>query len=147
MNMVTLRSSGIVVLMVIAVWVCVRYRRLFLIQRGPVMAVRLLGGVLCLALLGVASWAGYYAVTISTGWARNALYTFLPIIVMTSYVYPIFQFKELPKEWKRSPLLILAMLAPILGCIVISGVWWCEVGRPRYIQIKAQMEAAGKQQT
>src|SRR6185503_7159531 len=119
-----LRIAGCLVLMVIAVWVCVRYRRVFVIQRGPALAVRLLGGVLCVALLAVASWAGYYAVTISTGWWRNALYTFLPIIVLTMWIYPFLMLMALPKEWKRSPLFILALLPPVLGFAVMLGVWW-----------------------
>ena len=136
-----LKIAGSAVLMVIAVWVCVRYRRVFVIQRSSsvmVTLVTLRSSLLCLALLAVASWAGFYAVTISTGWARNALYTFLPIIVMTMYVSPIFQFKYLPQEWKRSPLFILAMFPPVLGCVVLIGVWWCEVGRQQHIKLKAQ---------
>jgi len=136
--MVTLRSSGCIILMVIAVWVCVRYRRVFVIQRDPSLAVRLLGGVLCVALLGLASWAGYYAVTISTGWWRNALYTFLPIIVLSMWIYPFLMLMALPKEWKRSPLFILALLPPVVGCAVMIGVWWCEVGRRRYSELKTQ---------
>ena len=136
-----LRISGCIVLMVIAVWVCVRYRRVFVIQRGATLRssmVTLCKSLLCVALLAGASWAGYYAVTISRGWWRNALYTFLPIIVLSMWVYPFFMLKDLPKEWKRSPLFILALLPPVVGFAVMFGVWWCEVGRQRYSELKTQ---------
>jgi hypothetical protein len=136
----TLRIVGSVALVVTALWICVRYRRLFLIERGPVGVVRFLSGVFCLALLGFASWAGFYAVTLSPEPARVQIYNFLPLLVGTCYFYQIFTFKDLPKEWKRSPLFIMAMLTPILGCVLMAMVWWHDRGRLRYMEQKELMQ-------
>jgi hypothetical protein len=135
----TLKIIGSLALIVIALWVCVRWRRVFLIQCGPGLALRLLAGLLCLALLGLATWAGFYLVSISTGWAFNAIYTFSLILVLTCYVHEVITFKDLPKEWKRSPLFILALFPPVLGWVLMTMVWWHEVGRRQYIDVKAQV--------
>jgi hypothetical protein len=132
------------VLPVIAVWVSFRYRRVFLRDGGLVGWLRLLCALVCLALLAFGSWAAFYAISISPEWARLQIYTVLPIAIVTMYLYQIFRFKNLARQWKRSPLFIMAMLPPILGFILMILVWWHDTGRREYLESKAKFDAAWK---
>jgi hypothetical protein len=131
---VTLRSSFIL-LAAAAVWLSVYYRRLFLLERGPVGLMRFLAALVCVALLAFGSWALFHAISISPDSVRTAIYMFLPLIVGAMYLYQIFTFKDLPKQWKRSPLFIIAILPPILGCILMSLIWWHDLGRHRAVAV------------
>jgi hypothetical protein len=139
-----LKIIGSILLVVAAMWVCARYHRLFLIERGPVGVMRFLAGLLCVMLLGLGSWAGFYAMSISPEWARLHLYGFLPITVGTCYVYEVYTFKNLQRQWKRSPLFIMALLVPVLGCVLMLLIWGHDDGRRRYLQQKSQLAAGGK---
>ena len=138
----TVKITAGIVLIVVTLWLCVRYRRLFLPDGGVVGWLRLIAALVCLTLLTAACWAGFYAVTLTSGWVRNALYSILPLAVMASYFYEIFTFKHLPREWKRSPLFILAIPPPVLGCIFMILVWWQHRGRLQYAAQLEQMKGA-----
>jgi hypothetical protein len=127
MNVFALKLAGVAALAVIAVFLCFHNRRVFLTRTGSMSAKDLRVMFISLFFMAVAALLGLWAALDLTPpeWQR-VVYSGLPLVGLTCYGLEAFFITRFPTRWKKSPWFWMAALPPILGCVLVMLISWCE---------------------
>ena len=127
-----LSLTGIAAIVGIAVSVGFYHRRLFLTEGGalPVRDMRAMS--IGLSLLGIAAVLGFWAaLELTPPERRNLVYTLLPLVGLSCYGLEAFFLKRISAQWKKSPWFWMAVIQPLVGCILVMVFIWHERNRKR----------------
>jgi hypothetical protein len=113
-------------LFIVAISLGFRYRRLFLIDLTPAAIRQARPALLSILLLPLAGLALCLELLRSPYWGHSTLFDLSPVLINAGYIFQLFLFRHLAPRWKRSTLFKLAILSPVVGCLLMTLIWWHE---------------------
>ena len=59
------------------------------------------------------------------------LFDLSPLLITFGYIFQLFLFRHLAEQWKRSWFFKMAIMQPIVGCLLMILIWWHDRGSRR----------------
>jgi hypothetical protein len=122
--MVTLKTILASTVPIIALAVAFRYRRLLLVDvtGPPTRQVR--AAAACALSTSLGAMALLWALMGAEYWGQNLAFDLLPLLFTGAYIFQLFLFRHLAEQWKTSVFFKMAILPPLVGCLLMILVWW-----------------------
>lgn len=114
----------------IAVSLCFFNRRVFLTETRSMSAKDARVIFAGITLMAIAALTGIWAIMTLPEWQKT-IYSVLPLLVLAGYGLEVFLIARLPVQWKKSPLFWMAVLPPVVGCLLVMLVSLREQGVSR----------------
>jgi hypothetical protein len=131
--MSTLRTIIVCALPIIAISVCFHRRHLFLIELTPESIRRARPALAWLLLMPLAALVICWELLRSPFWGSNLVFDLSPLLITFGFIFQVLLFSHMAEQWRRSPLFILAIMQPIVGCLLMTLIWWHD-RHPRRIE-------------
>lgn len=116
-EMIELSLIGVIVLGVVTLYICFRWRAMLDSNYNTQQSTGT-AGVWLAALMHLTSLVTLSASLILIPY-YNEVAVILPVLIMVLYCVEIYLIKHLASRWKKSPIFKLVLLAPLFGCILV----------------------------